>query len=575
MSKRIVILVMVCLSFLLLIPTVDAQGASLPPNLFLILFYTGSSLFRMFIAFLLSLAFAMTYGIVAARRARAEKILIPLLDVLQSIPILGFFPAAVFFFIALFNESWIGVEFAAIFLIFTSMAWNLAFAVYESILSIPKDLEEASESLCVKGWTRIRRVYVPVTVHRLVYNGIMSWAGGWYFIVAAEIISLGSKTYTLPGIGSFLAKSAYVGDFGNAFLGLGTLVATILLIDIFVWRPLESYATRFKYEYVVTVEPSKEVTFPLSRLVDFLTRYPRPLIHKLSSKIVTIFSNIFSIIGNFFTRIVGKIYENIMFAKILSYVTITTVIFAIAYELILLILDQGPFFIKSFQLLFTEQETLHIVSSIPSAMLLSVARIFIAYLIAVCWTIPIAVKISKSPRLFKSLMPLFQTFAAIPATALFPFIVVLMIGLPGGQEFASILLILTGMQWYLLFNLIGGVKSIPGDMEEVAKTFNVSGKTYWRRLLLPSIYPSFVTGSITGWGGGWNALIVSEYIIFGGKIYSVLGIGALLDIAAYELGNVALILLCVLTMIITIFAINRLIWRRLYNIVVGRYRIEY
>ncbi|MCP8310695.1 MAG: ABC transporter permease subunit [Candidatus Methylarchaceae archaeon HK01M] len=571
MSKRIVILVIVCLFSLLLIPTVLAQEESLLPNLFLILFYTGSSLFRMLIAFIFSLVFAVIYGIVAARRARAEKILIPLLDVLQSVPILGFFPAAVFFFIAIFNESWIGVEFAAIFLIFTSMAWNLAFAVYESILSIPKDLEEASESLYVRGWTRIRRVYIPVTVHRLVYNGIMSWANGWYFIVAAEIISLGSKTYTLSGIGSFLANSAYAGDFGNAFLGLGTLIVTILLIDIFIWRPLESYANRFKYDYAVTIEPSKEATFPISRLIDFLTRYPRPLVHKLSSKLVIRFSNTFSIIGNFFTGIASKISSNAIFAKIFSYVTITAVIFALAYELILLIINQGSFFIESFLLLFTEEDMLNIVSLIPSAVLLSVARLFIAYLIAVGWTIPIAVKLSKSPRLFKSLMPLFQTFAAIPATALFPFIVVLLIGLTGGQEFASILLILTGMQWYLLFNLIGGVKAIPEDIEEVAKTFNVKGKTYWRRLLLPSIYPSFITGSITGWGGGWNALIVSEYIIFGGTTYSVLGIGALLDIAAYELGSVALILLCVLAMIVTIFVINRLIWRRLYSMAVGRY----
>jgi len=172
-------------------------------------------------------------------------------------------------------------------------------------------------------------------------------------------------------------------------------------------------------------------------------------------------------------------------------------------------------------------------------------------------------------------MPIFQTFAAIPAVAFFPFIFVFFVGLPYGQEFASILLILTGMQWYLLFNLIGGVKSIPSDIEEVAKTFNVKGAVFWRRILLPSIYPSLVTGSITGWGGGWNALIVSEYIIFGGKIYSVLGIGALLDVASYELGNVALILLCVFVMIIAIFAIDRLVWRRLYRIAVRGYRIEY
>lgn len=573
--SKINFLILIFLPFLLLIPTVYAQDEIIALNPFSILFYTLSSLIRMLIAFLISLAFAITYGIIAARKARAEKILIPILDILQSVPILGFFPAAVFFFIALFDGSWIGVEFAAIFLIFTSMVWNLTFAVYEQVSSIPRDIEEASESFGVKGWMKIRRLYIPATIPKLVYNGIMSWAGGWYFLVAAEIISLGSETYALPGIGSFLANSAYKGDFGNALLGLGALVTTILIIDIFVWRPLEAYANRFKYDYVSTIEPSKEVAFPLFRLINFLVIYPRPLIHRLSSKIVTIFSNIFSMIGNFFTRAHGKLIENIVVTKIFSYTMIIILFSAFAYGLILLILRQGALFIESFRLLFVDPITVQLVFSIPSAISLSITRLFIAYLIAVSWTLLVAIKISKSPRLFNSLMPIFQTLAAIPAVAFFPFIFVLMIGLPYGQEFASILLILTGMQWYLLFNLIGGMKSIPSDIEEVAKTFNVKRVVYWKRVLLPSIYPSLVTGSITGWGGGWNALIVSEYIIFGGNIYSVLGIGALLDIAAYELGNVALILLCVFAMIITIFTINRLVWRRLYRIVVGRYRIEY
>ena len=573
--SKIKFLILICLSFLLLIPTVYAQDEIISLNPFSIFFYTLSSLIRLLIAFLISLVFAITYGIIAARKARAEKILIPILDILQSVPILGFFPAAVFFFIALFGGSWLGVEFAAIFLIFTSMVWNLTFAVYEQLSSIPKDIEEASESFGVKGWTKIRRLYIPAIIPKLVYNGIMSWAGGWYFLVAAEIISLGSKTYILPGIGSFLASSAYKGDFGNAFLGLGALITTILLIDIFVWRPLEAYANRFKYDYVSTIEPSKEVVFPRSRMINFLIRYPRPLIHRLSSKIVTIFSNVFSMVGNLFARAYGKLIKNIVVTKIFSYLIIITLFSAFAYGLILLILEQGALFIESFRLLFVKYETAQLVLSIPSALLLSITRLFIAYLIAVGWTLPVAIKVSKSPRLFNSLMPIFQTLAAIPAVAFFPFIFVLMVGLPYGQEFASILLILTGMQWYLLFNLIGGVKSIPGDIDEVAKTFNLRRVVYWKRILLPSIYPSLVTGSITGWGGGWNALIVSEYITFGGKIYSVLGIGALLDIAAYGLGNVALILLCVFAMIITIFTINRLVWRRLYRIVVGRYRIEY
>jgi len=570
--SKIKLLIFICL-LLLLTPTAHAQDKNITLSSSLIPFYTLSSLIRLFIAFLISIAFSITYGIIAAKKARAEKILIPILDILQSVPILGFFPAAVFFFVDLFGGSWFGIEFAAIFLIFTSMVWNLTFAVYEQVSSIPKDIEEACESFGVKGWTKIRRLYIPASIPKLVYNGIMSWSGGWYFLVAAEIISLGSKTYILPGIGSFLANATYMGDFGNAFLGLGALLVTILFIDIFVWRPLEAYANRFKYDYVSAIEPSKEVAFPLSRLTSFLVRYPRPLI--LSGKIVKIFSNLFSTVSNFFAKVYSKLIENIIVTKIFSYSVILVLFSAFMYGLTLLILEQGHLFIESFKLLFIENETAQLVFSMPSAIILSMARLFIAYLIAVAWTLPVAIKISKSPRLFSSLMPIFQTFAAIPAVAFFPFIFVLLMGLPYGQELASILLILTGMQWYLLFNLIGGAKSIPSDIEEVAKTFSVKGKVYWKRFLLPSIYPSLVTGSITGWGGGWNALIVSEYIMFGGKVYSVLGIGALLDIAAYELGNVALLLLCVFAMIVVIFIINRLVWRRLYRIIMERYRIEY
>lgn len=572
--NKIKIAIFICICLLLFIPTVYAQDG-ITSNPFLIPFYTLKSLTRMLIAFSISVAFAITFGIIAARNLKAEKILIPILDILQSVPILGFFPAAVFFFIALFNGSWLGIEFAAIFLIFTSMVWNLAFAVYEQVSSIPKDIEEALDSFRVRGWTKIRRLYLPASVPKLVYNGIMSWAGGWYFIVAAEIISLGSKEYTLQGIGSFLAKAAYNGDFRDALLGLGTLIITILLIDVFIWRPLEAYANRFKYDYVSAIEPSKEVSFPLYRLTSFLIRYPRPLIHKLSNKIVKIFSNTFFMVGNLFAKVYSKLIENILYTKIFLFSLTLVLSSAFLYELVLLILKQGPIFIESFRLLLVENETAQLVSSIPSAIISSIVRLFIAYLIALAWTLPVAIKISKNSKLFSSFMPIFQTFAAIPAVAYFPFIFVLLIGLPYGQEFASILLILTGMQWYLLFNLIGGAKSIPSDIEEVAKTFNVKGRVYWKRFLLPSIYPSLITGSITGWGGGWNALIVSEYIMFGGNVYSVLGIGSLLDIAAYELGNVALLLLCVLSMIIVIFTINRLVWRRLYRIIVERYRIEY
>jgi NitT/TauT family transport system permease protein len=223
--------------------------------------------------------------------------------------------------------------------------------------------------------------------------------------------------------------------------------------------------------------------------------------------------------------------------------------------------------------LYKDPRSAKIVSQIPLALLLSYLRLASAYLITLAWTIPVAIKIAHNPN-FERIMPLFQTFAAIPATAFFPFMALLIPYMPGGLEFPSILLILTGMQWYILFNLIGGVRSISGDIEEAAKAFRADKGQYVRRVMFPAIYPSFITGSITAWGGGWNALIVSEFLVFGNKTYSVLGLGSLLDKAAYSLGNTVLLFLIVGVMIVVVVTINRLVWRRLYRKVVRKYSMS-
>jgi NitT/TauT family transport system permease protein len=223
--------------------------------------------------------------------------------------------------------------------------------------------------------------------------------------------------------------------------------------------------------------------------------------------------------------------------------------------------------------LYKDPRSTKIVSQIPPALFLSYIRLTSAYLITLAWTIPVAIRIAHSPN-FERIMPLFQTFAAIPATAFFPFMAILIPYIPGGLEFPSILLILTGMQWYILFNLIGGIRSISGDIEETARAFRADKGQYVRRVLFPSIYPSFITGSITGWGGGWNSLIVAEFLVFGNKTYSVLGLGSLLDKAAYSLGNTVLLFLIVGVMVAVIVTVNRLVWRPLYRKVVRKYSMS-
>jgi NitT/TauT family transport system permease protein len=561
-----------------------------------------SSVYRMFAALGLSFVAAIVIGITAARKPLASKIIIPIIDVLQSVPVLGFFPAAIAFFITLFNGSIIGIELAAIFLIFTSMTWNMIFSVYESVLSIPSELLETSYAYRANLLLQLRRLYLPASIPKLIYNSILSWAAGWYFLTAAEIISLGSKTFTLRGLGSLLGNSVYSGQYIQAIIALVILISIILLTDFFFWRPLESYANRFKYDYssstprsiaagishkrhfrhlglhlynenIARLISSSYNAFSSIQLADFLATNPRPLVYIKSSRLVGVFAKIVYFSELHIFHIVYQWFGNRRNRRV--FVSIVIVILTLI--VILITVEERYLIYKSFFALYNMSLSLYsdfkiakIISQIPLALLLSYIRLTAAYLLALAWTIPVAIKIANNPK-FNRIMPLFQTFAAIPATAFFPFVIIAVNYVPGGFEFISILLILTGMQWYILFNLIAGVRSIPGDIEETARAFRVTKAQYIRRVLFPSIYPSFITGSITGWGGGWNSLIVAEYLVFGYKTYSVLGMGSLLDKAAYNIGNTILILLIVGIMSAVIVMINRLVWRRLYGKVIRKY----
>jgi NitT/TauT family transport system permease protein len=578
-----------------------------------------ASLYRMFSALGLSFLAAIMIGTIAALKQSAAKIIIPVIDVMQSVPILGFFPVAIAFFITLFNGSLVGVELAAIFLIFSSMVWNMIFSVYESVLSIPPELHETSRAFRASRLQSFRRLYLPVTVPKLVYNSMMSWSGGWYFLTAAEIISLGSRTYNLSGLGSLLGNAASSGNFPLAFTALGLLISVILTTDLLFWRPLEQYANRFKYESIsseTTLSPpppppsslslaataslpkslqndamnrskmivmarlvGRRATFPIVQLSDFLLRYPRPLI-VISKRSFTLTNKVSSLVSNVEQKLllpVSQWFDNKRNSKI--FVLAWPPILA-ATGILIFIVERGTIsrsvssLSEMYVSVYNNPTTAKVVSEIPIALLLSYLRLAAAYIITLAWTVPVAIKVARNPK-FKRIMPVFQTLASIPATAFFPFMAILVNYIPGGLEFPSILLILTGMQWYMLFNLIGGVRSIPGDLEATSKAFRATRSQYIKRLLFPSIYPSFITGSITAWGGGWNALIVAEYIVLGDKKYSVLGIGSLLDTAAYDLGNTIVILMIVAVMVAVIVTINNLVWRRLYKRVMRKYSMSY
>ncbi len=524
-------------------------------------YYAFCSFYRMLAAYVIALIFSIIYGMAAARSRHYERILIPAIDIAQSVPVVGFFPAAVYFFVALAHGSRLGVEMAAIFLIFTSQAWNMALGVYEAVKTIPDDSRDALESFGARGWLKFKRLLLPASVPKLVYNSILSWVAGWYFLIACEIITVGAASYRLPGLGSFLWEAAENGRNFDIAAGLLTLLAIIVLMDMIVWQPLSTWAEKFRYEFAASsgaaqslgmfgalagVGPAvtralRSILVPPMRLIAAaLNAMPRgPQLPPEQSKRV------------------GQLVRTLAIGAIAIFTA-----WALARGLVALIRTLSEPWPSD-------------AKQIPAAILASTIRMTVAYAISLAWTVPCALAAAESPRFNRILSPIAEIVGSMPATALFPVIVIFVIQVTGGMNLASVLLILTGMQWYLLFNLLAGVNQVPEDLKEAARAFGLSRFARWRKLILPAVMPSLITGSITAWGGGWNALILSEYFVYKNQTYQVIGIGSLLDAATYKTGNGVMILLSLLSMILVVLLLNRLMWRPLYNLTTERYRLDY
>ncbi|HYS72123.1 MAG TPA: ABC transporter permease subunit [Thermoplasmata archaeon] len=520
------------------------------------------SLARMFAAYLIALVFAIAYGTTAATNKKAATVMLPLLDVLQSIPILAFFPAVLFFFVNTFNGSPIGLEISVVVLVFTSMAWNMAFGVYEAITTIPQDLEDAAAEFGVTGWLRFRRLMFPAAVPKLVYNSILSWTNGWFFLVASEVFTAFGRTYTRPGIGSFIAAAGIRGDSGSIALGLAALVVVVLAVDALVWRPLSGWADAFRLD--VPRGEMVRAPRPYERL-RWIPRFPG-MWHRITRPV----------------RPLLRVYDHASFRLEHAYTrhptvprTLRRVDLAMFLVVFVIVVGAGLVGLAGL-FLHPPAEA----GELPAAVVFSFARLLLAYGLALAWTIPVAAYVGRSAHAARIVTPVLEVFASVPATALLPVILGFAIAATARQELglqlASVLIALFSMQWYLLFNLIGGVRSIPGDLSEAARVFGLRGLTYWRRVLLPAIVPSFLTGSITAWGAGWNALIVSEYFP---SVQStpLTGLGGLLDKATFltgVTGDNQLLLFTIFTMIFVVFAMNKLLWHPLLKRAFLRYRVE-
>jgi len=515
----------------------------------------------MVVAYLLSLVFAIVFGHTAATNKKAAIVMLPLLDVLQSIPILVFFPAALLFFVATFHGNPIGIEFAVVFLIFTSMAWNMAFGVYESLTTIPQDLEAAATSFGLTGWLRFRLLAFPAVIPKLVYNSILSWTNGWFFLVASEIFSGNGAEFQRPGLGAFIAIAGRNGDVPSIAIGLAVLAAIVLALDVFVWRPLSVWSERFRIDAVAR-DGAKVPRYEPFRWLPRFSRVRRTILtrarpvadtyHRASVRLDRVYASHRAVVREI------RAVDLVMFL-IIFVIVVTTGLVGLT-QLFLRPLPARA-------------------GLLPEATLFSFTRLLIAYGIALAWTIPMAVLLGESDRASRLLTPVLEIFASLPATALLPVILgfSLLVAASAADtagQLAAILIALFSMQWYLLFNLIAGVRSIPEDLREAARSFGLRGRTYWKRVLLPAMTPSLLTGSITAWGAGWNALIVSEYVQYAQRLYEVPGLGSLLSESVYLTPDGEMLFLTALSMIVVVLAMNKLLWRPLFKRAAIRYRLE-
>jgi NitT/TauT family transport system permease protein len=488
--------------------------------------YAGYSLLRITIAYVLSLAFTLVYGYIAAYNARAERFMIPLLDVLQSIPVLSFLPGVMLAMVALFPGRQLGVEAGAILLIFTGQVWNMAFSFYASLKSIPKEMREAAKVYRFNWWQRFIRMELPFSAIGLVWNSMMSVAGGWFFLMACEMFVLGSRDFRLPGLGSYLQTAASAGDTRSILWGVATMIAVIVLLDQFVWRPVIAWAEKFKVEQVESTDAPRSWVLNLIQHSRSLARLRDKTVRPLGERIMLHFARESS--GDEAEkRRPWKTWVGGLLALVL--------LIAMGYGVV-----RVAIILAGLQKTELQEAGL--------GLLATFLRVNLALLIGALWTIPAGVAIGFSPRLARIAQPLAQIAASVPATALFPVVLLLLIGVGGGLGIGSIVLLLLGTQWYILFNVIAGAIAIPTDLKECCSVFRVEGLQRWKTLILPGIH-------------------------FKGHIYTTTGLGATIS-QATDAGNFDLLLAATMMMAATVVTINRLVWRRLYALAETRFRLE-
>ncbi|RYC31454.1 ABC transporter permease subunit [Lichenibacterium minor] len=516
-------------------------------------YYALRTTLRMFLALAASLAFTLTYATLAAKSRRAEAVLIPLLDVLQSVPILGFLSFTVTFFLGLFPGSSLGAELACIFAIFTSQAWNMAFSFYQSLRTVPGDLAEVSEGFRLSPWQTFWQLETPFAMPGLIYNTMMSMSGGWFFVVAAEAITVGDTTIKLPGIGSYLATAIDQKDIGAVLVAVAMVLVVILLYDQLVFRPIVAFSDKFKVELSASQTVSKSWVLDLLARTFWVRRAAEPL-----ARAFDWFTSLRLDLPAFGRRRAEPSRAVSRAVDVAWFAVIALIAVYAGWQAVLFIATTLDW---------------HDVLTTIGLTLITMVRVVVLLVLASFVWVPIAVWIGLRPRIAQRVQPAAQFLAAFPANVVFPIAVVGILTFHLDPDIWLSFLIIFGTQWYIVFNVIAGASAFPNDLREAAANFRISGLTWWFRVMIPGIFPYYVTGALTASGGSWNAAIVAEYVKWGNDKVSASGIGAYIA-QATEAGDFPRIVLGVAMMSIFVILYNRLLWRPLFSYAERRLRLS-
>jgi NitT/TauT family transport system permease protein len=515
-------------------------------------YYAARSLLRMFIALFFSYAFSLGYAYAAARSRRARRIMIPALDILQSVPVLGFLAVTVTFFTGLFPGSELGLEAASIFAVFTSQAWNITFSFYHSLISEPAEFSEASKLMGLSRWKRFWALDVPSGAIGLVWNGMMSFGGSWFFLTASELITIRGRSYALPGVGSYVGVAEARGQLGHVFLGIVTMIVMILAVNFFFWRPLVAGVERYR------VELSQSATRPRSLVLSALHRSSWPAALGRGRRAVA--GPVNRALGAV-TGIDDQSLDTHAARRRAGDLAFTVVVIALlAYGLasMLLFIAGGP-------------DGIGVLGHALYLGFLTFLRVVVVVVVSTAVWVPVGVWIGFNPRVAQFLQPVVQVLASFPANFIFPFAIVVFLDLGISLNFGAVLLMALGTQWYILFNVIAGASAVPSDLREAMDDLSVRGRERWRRLILPGIFPAFVTGAITAAGGAWNASIVAEIVEYNGRTLTASGLGSFI---AENTGNLPALLAGLLIMAVYVTGLNALLWRRLYQLAETRFALS-